>query len=56
MTQGVRNVTSEGRLRVGGAQDAECTRQYMSLMLIAAACKHASRSTDRAQDAERSSS
>jgi hypothetical protein len=39
------SVASEDRLRVGGAQDAECTRQYMS-----------NPSTARAQDVERSGS
>src|SRR5690348_9704420 len=39
------SVASEGRLRVAGAQEAECTRQYMSIP-----------STAGAQDAERSSS
>src|SRR5690348_3932295 len=39
-----RSVASEGRLRVAGAQEAECTRWYMSIP-----------STAGAQDAERSS-
>src|SRR5579885_947728 len=41
---GLKSVTSEGRLRVGGAQEPECTRQYMRIPRTAGA-----------QDAERSS-
>ena len=40
----MKSVASEGRLRAAGAQEAECTRQYMSIP-----------STAGAQDAERSS-
>jgi stearoyl-CoA desaturase (delta-9 desaturase) len=40
----IKNVVSEGRLRAAGAQEAECTRQYMSIP-----------STAGAQDAKRSS-
>jgi hypothetical protein len=44
MLSGLQSVASEGRLRVAGAQEPECTRQYMRIP-----------STAGAQDAERSS-
>jgi hypothetical protein len=40
----LKNVASEDSLRVGGAQEAECTRQYMSIP-----------GTDCARNIERSS-